>query len=109
MSNIFEGMNRKSRRGFNKLHDEQKQEVIRSAIMDKVSGVMAGEVAKSIITGMQLAHEQLYTKYVSAIDELQVNGEDSSQEIEKLLGHIRTEYLKIMTEKRKESEKENGE
>ncbi len=108
MSSILASMNRKAKRNFDKLSQEQKAEIIKTEIINKVSVAMSQEISKSMIYGIAFGKEQLYKNYVSKIDELECNGNNSSEEIQKLLSHIREEHFKFIQEERN-SNKMDGE
>lgn len=98
--NIFKGMNRKQKREFDRLDNDKKAELLQAAIVDKVSGTMATEIAKSMIAGMELEREQLYQKYVTVIDTA-LDSDDWPYEIEKLLSFLRMEHLKYQQKQNK--------
>lgn len=96
--NIFSNMNRKQKREFNSLDNDKKAELIQSALVEKVSGVMAKETAKSMIRGMEFQLEELYTKYVMKMDDFIIDGDfESSNKInEELLSFLRMKHLEFI-------------
>lgn len=96
MPNIFKSMNRKQKREFDKLDKDKKAELLKSAIIDKVSGTMSQEIAKSMISGMELEREQIYQKFVVPIDSLSetFQNDEWNTEIKKLLSYLRMEHIK---------------
>lgn len=108
MPNIFKGMNRKQKREFDKLDSDKKSEILQAAIVDKVSGTMATEIAKAMISGMELEREQLYNNYVSKIQEIYDSrdgdiryAKKSIDEIGRLLSYLRVEHLKYIQKQKK--------
>lgn len=97
---FFEKMNRKQKRKFNKLSPEEQAPIIEAELVQKVSPIMAKEIANSMIAGADLVWEQLYSDYVSMIDATYEESELRLR-IEALLGKIRTQYLRIQSDKAK--------
>lgn len=99
--NIFKNMNRKQKREYDKLDNDKKEELLQAAIVDKVSGTMATEIAKAMITGMELEREQLYQKYVTKIDDCSYGCDEWLEYVDKLLSYLRVEHLKYEQKKMK--------
>lgn len=98
-------MNRKQRRkfnkGFSKLPPEQQEEFASTMVWKKIEPVLGQEIAKSMISGMNALWSQLYTDYVEKYDEAYIP-EEQDRIIEELLSLIRTQYLRIESEKAKD-------
>lgn len=105
--NVFKGMNRKQKREFDKLENDKKAELLQAAIVDKVSGTMATEIAKAMISGMELEREQLYQKYVVNIDDCSYGCDEWFEYADKLLSYLRMEHLKYQQKQTKNMQ--NGE
>lgn len=68
MSNIFRGMNRKTKRQFNNLDTDKQTEFLQAAIIEKVSPIMANQIATAMIEGAKQEDERIYKKYVEEMD-----------------------------------------
>ena len=101
---FFDGMSKKDKRNFQKLPIEKQREVISGAIMQKISTVMTREIAKATIAGMDNVIETLYNEHVSLIDVCQ-DPEERDNLIDKLLGYIRKEYLRIQVNRKNQEVK----
>ena len=85
-------MNRKARRSFNKLSEEEKAKIIHDQVVSKVQETVGKEVRDAFLAGVQYEGQHLYQKYVSQIDNA---GEDAEtgEIVEKLLSDIRHSHL----------------
>lgn len=108
MSNIFDSFKgKKGNKKFEKLTPDAKAKVLQTAIEQKVSGIMAEEISKAMITGMTLEREQIYNKYVEAIDKFDpvVDGfEKWAEEVNKLLSYLRMKHLECVSKQKKDGE-----
>lgn len=102
---LFEGMNRKQRREFDKMPTEQKAQVIEVSLMEKISPVMQREITRSMIAGMDLVWKSLYNDYVSKFDDTDDVGE-YNEIVGKLMSKIREQYLRIITNEAKDGQDE---
>lgn len=100
---FFENMNRKEKRKFNKLSPDEQAPIIEAELIQKVSPIMADQIAKAMIQGVNLVWEELYTEFVMPIDE---EGADVSSKVIELLSAIRTQHLRLETNKAKENQDE---
>lgn len=110
MFNFFSGMKRKEQQEFDKLSIDKKAELLQAAIVDKVSGTMAQELANAMILGMELEREQIYQKYVTKIDDVEkeLDTENWCHEVDNFLSFLRMEHFKYQQNKienMKDSEK----
>lgn len=97
MNNIFENMSKKEKKEFEKLSNEEKAKVLEIAITQKVSSVMEKEIPKAIISGMKIALDQIYEKYIFQYDKTE--DKDHKEKIkEELFSYIRSEHLKHISE-----------
>lgn len=105
-------MNRNQRRKFNKsfgkLSNDEQEAFVGAMITQKIAPVMNKEITKAMITGMNVLYEQLYTDFVSNYD-LETDPYEKDRIIGELLSVIRTQYLRIESEKAKEEVKKDGE
>lgn len=95
--------NRRQRRKFNQLPDDQKEAFIQHLVIDKVSGVMNKEITKSMIVGMDMVWTQLYEDCVNPLDNVE-NEAEWNRKVGELLSLIRTQYLRIEANKAKENQ-----
>lgn len=96
--------NRKTKRQFKKLPNDQQEAVLQHLLIEKISPVMNKEITKSIIAGTDLVWEQLYSNYVSKYDAV-TDCEMKQAIISDMLSTIRIEYLRIQTNKAKQKTK----
>ncbi len=61
---IFESMNRKDKRKFNSLPEDEKAEIFRTELQKTISGKMADEVTNSFYRGYLMAYSLLYENYI---------------------------------------------
>ena len=104
--------NRKERRKFNKeyakLPKETQHEVLQAELMEKLSPAMNKAITEAMISGINLAFEQLYEDFVSKIDSsVTVEGAKILQD--ELLSAIRKRYVEIQAKKSMEEVKKEGE
>lgn len=98
---LIDKMNRKQKRKFNKLSPDEQAPIIEAELIQKVSPIMAKEIAKAMITGMDLVYEKLFDEFVNPLDT--TDSEDEwNMMINNLLSLIRTQYLRIETNKANE-------
>lgn len=97
---LFESMNRKQRRKFQKMKPEEQAHLIEAAMMQKISPVMSKEITKAMITGTNLVWEQLYSEFVEKMD-FTTSDVEYDELINQLLSLIRTQYLRIQADKLK--------
>lgn len=102
---FFENMSRKQKRKFNKLSPEEQAPIIEAELIQKVSQIMAKEIANSMIRGMNLLWTQLFEDFVIPLDNVE-NDDEWHKKISELLSLIRTQYLRIEASKAKENENE---
>lgn len=86
-------MNRKQKRGFKKLSEDEKSEFIKTEIVSKVSPIMSREIANATVNGIYIERERLYSHYVKPIDEADTE-EEKERFINELLGFLREEHVK---------------
>lgn len=97
---FIDRMNRKQKRKFNKLSTDEQAPIIEAELIQKVSPIMAEQISKSMITGMELLWEQLYEDFVKPIDEM--DDDEMYAKVDEMLSMIRTQHLKIESNKAKE-------
>ena len=95
-------MNRKEKRKFNKLYQAEKAQIIEAELNQKVSKVMAQEIAKAMINGMNILYGRLYEDFVMQIDAAE-SEKEWEEKVGELLSAIRIEYLRIEANKEKEN------
>lgn len=105
---FFENMNRKQKRQFNKLSPDEQAPIIEAELIQKVSPVMAKEIANAMIVGGDLVWEKLYTDFVEEYDNLPIHAirEEGSEIIIAILSTIRAQHLRIEASKAKEDKDE---
>lgn len=77
---FFKNMNRKARREFSKMNDEQKQTIISEEVNGKIKDTLNAKIATSFINGVITANHLLYEKYVEKIE-----SSENKEEIAKLM------------------------
>lgn len=107
-------MNKKTKKKFNSLSQEEKEQVIRYMVNDKVSSVFAKELANSMIAGVNTAYEQLWRDYVAEIDGLEVGTVQWEVKVTGLIGflkdkHIEIERRKVAAEQAKQKQEQEQE
>lgn len=102
---LFESMNRKQRKEFDKLPTEQKAQVIEVSLMEKISSVMQKGITRSMIAGMDLVWKYLYNDYVSKFDDTDDVAE-YNEIVGKMMSKIREQYLRIISNEAKENKDE---
>ena len=107
--------NRKQKRKFNKefskLPKETQHEVLQAELMGKLSPAMNKALTEAMISGINLAFEQLYEDFVSKID-VYIKSGDTEKELEvteNLLSAIRKRYVEIQAKKAKNEIEKEGE
>lgn len=94
-------MNRKQKRRFNKLSPDEKAPIIEAELVQKVSPILAQEISKAMIAGMNLVYEKLFDEFVNPLDT--ADSEDEwNMMINNMLSLIRTQYLRIEARKAKD-------
>lgn len=101
---FFDNMNRKQKRKFNKLSPDEQAPIIEAELIQKVSPIMADQIAKSMITGMDILWQQLFEDYVKKIDE--AKDDDVDYWVNTLISTIRTQHLRIEAQKARENKDE---
>lgn len=91
---FFKNMNRKEKRKFNKLSPDEQAPIIEAELIQKVSPVMAKEIANSMIVGRKLVWKELYDDFVVRADSAE-NAEEWERVVGELLSTIRLQYLSI--------------
>ncbi len=112
MSDILKSFRgKKGKKKFEELPPESKSKVIEVAIIEKISPVMAKEVANSMIRGMELEREEIYKKFVENIDMLKVSSDSLAweTEVECLLSYIRKGHLDYMAKQARENKGDKNE
>lgn len=87
---------KKGKKEFEKLPAESKAKVIQAAIDEKLAPVMAKEIAKGVMTGMDLEREHIYNNYVSKIDEYEINSLEWFKQVDVLLSYLRVKHLNYL-------------
>lgn len=108
-------MDNKAKKKFNRLSQEEKEQVVRYIVNDKVSSVFAKELANSMIAGINTAYSQLWRDYVEEIDGLEVGTVQWETKVTGLIGFLKDKHIEIERKKAaveqakqsKEQEQEN--
>lgn len=77
---FFRNMNRKTRREFSKMNNEQKETIISEELNGKIKDAVSAKIANSFINGVITANHLLYEKYVEKIE-----NSENQEEIAKLM------------------------
>lgn len=94
MSNIFSRMSQKEKQDFNNLDSNKKSELIQTAFIEKISPVMANQIAKAMISGSNQEDERLYKKYVEKMDLFCSHGDENWMDlVNQLLSYLRMAHL----------------
>lgn len=109
MPNILDAYTKtkKGQNEFNELTPDAKAKVIEAAIIEKTSGVMAQEIVKGIIKGIEIEQEHIYNDFVTKIDAQIIDTLEWLDEVDKLLSYLRVKHLNYVTKQTK-VEKEEG-
>lgn len=89
-------MTKGQKKKFNKMSKEARKKAMELAINSQVSKVLAQNVSKSMIDGMDLQSSHLYKKYVDKIDSGALSEEQKQETIEALLSAIRMGHLRYV-------------
>ena len=65
---ILRSLNRKNRRKFEKLEQEEKNQIIAHEISEKIKATTQKQIGVAFVKGVVQANEMLYEKYVTAWD-----------------------------------------
>lgn len=101
---FFRKLNRKQRRQFDKLEQEEKNQIIAREISEKIKETSQKQIAVSFIKGTIWANKILYDKYVTAWDAANYN--DKRKVAKELIDEIRMRYENSI---KKENETKNNE
>lgn len=101
----FAKMNRKTKRKFNSLTDEEKAQFFGAVINEKASSVIAQEISKGTIAGINTAYEMIWKRYGEEIDKLEVGTVQWENKVTGLLGFLKDKRLE---NERRKAEMENA-
>lgn len=105
---FFRGLNRKKRRQFDKLEQEEKNQIIAHEISQKVSETTQKQIAVAFVKGVVQANEMLYEKYVTAWDAAKY--EEKRKVAKQLVEEIRMHHQKYLeTQQNAENKDESKE
>jgi hypothetical protein len=66
---LFDSMNRKSKRQFDKeLTQEQKDAIVQAEVLNKITPAMNERVAKAVVDGTLLAYNLIYMNYIEPLE-----------------------------------------
>lgn len=101
--NFFKKLNRKQRRQFDKLKQEEKNQIIAHEISEKIKETTQKQIALSFIRGTEWVNKMYYEKYVVAWDSAKY---DAKRKVAKeLIEEIRMHYEKaVERDKAKENQ-----
>lgn len=97
---------KKGKKEFEKLSTDAKAKIIQAAIDEKIGPVMAKEIAKGVMTGMDLEREHIYNNYVSKIDEYEIDSLEWLKQVDVLLSYLRSKHISYIA-KQVDIDKEN--
>ena len=100
---FLRGLNRKKRRQFDKLEQEEKNRIIAHEISEKIKETTQKQIALSFIRGTEWVNKMYYEKYVVAWDSAKY---DAKRKVAKeLIEEIRMHYEKtVERDKSKENQ-----
>lgn len=102
--NIFERMNRKEKRNFEKLPAEKKAEILSSEISKKFTASVRGQIENSVLVGYEMACRLFAENYV--IKYLDEDDPEKAVEIlNGLLGEIMRVYTNTKSKEKNQEEK----
>lgn len=112
IEDVLKRANRQQRREYERktkgLTPEQKAELDRKIVEGNVSGGVTKAWNKAItlatIAGIDFCTEQLYTDYISKIDEEGISKKDREKLIEKMLSDWRSAYLQLVIKREKQKQ-----
>lgn len=105
---FFRKLNRKQRRQFDKLEQEEKNQIIAHEISQKVSETIQKQIYIASVNGVIHGNELLYKKYVTAWDAAKY--EEKRKIAKQLIEEIRMHHQKyIENQKNAENQDENKE
>lgn len=105
---FLRGLNRKKRRQFDKLEQEEKNQIIAHDIAEKFKEVGERQIAVAFVKGVVHANEMLYEKYVTAWDAAKY--EEKRKVAKQLVEEIRMHHQKYLeTQKNAENKDESKE
>lgn len=106
--NFFKNLNRKQRRQFDKLEQEEKNKIIAHDIAEKFKEVGERQIAVAFVKGVVHANEMLYEKYVTAWDAAKY--EEKRKVAKQLVEEIRMHHQKYLeTQQNAENKDESKE
>lgn len=91
---ILRSLNRKNRRKFEKLEQEEKNKIIAHDIAEKFKEVGERQIAVAFVKGVVHANEMLYEKYVTAWDAAKY--EEKRKVAKQLVEEIRMHHQKYL-------------
>ena len=91
---FLRGLNRKKRRQFDKLEQEEKNQIIAHDIAEKFKEVGERQIAVAFVKGVVHANEMLYEKYVTAWDAAKY--EEKRKVAKQLVEEIRMHHQKYL-------------
>ena len=100
---FLRGLNRKKRRQFDKLEQEEKKQIVAHEILEKIKETTQKQISSSFVKGVIWANKILYEKYVTAWDEAKY--EEKRKVAKELIEEIRMHYEKaVERDKSKENQ-----
>lgn len=108
MERLFKNPTKKTKKMFNSLPDEERTEIINGILNEKISKITATQIADSMIAGMEIALENLYSNFVLSIDDEITSTSSWHEEIEKLLSHLRMKHLEYIKKQQEREIQQNG-
>lgn len=105
---FLRGLNRKKRRQFDKLEQEEKNKIIAHEISEKIKETTQKQIGVAFVKGVVQANEMLYEKYVTAWDAAKY---DEKRKVAKqLIEEIRMHHQKYLeTQQNAENKDESKE
>ena len=70
MSSFLRSLNRKQRRQFNKLDEDEKKDILAAEVAKKINESAGKEISKAFVKGTIFANKLLYDHYLTKWDEL---------------------------------------
>lgn len=89
---FLRGLNRKQRRQFDKLHDEEKKQIVAHEISEKIKDTTQKQIGMAFAQGVMWGNKLLYDKYVTQWDSSKYNGKHKIAK--ELVEEIRMHYEK---------------
>lgn len=110
---FFKRLNRQQRRKFDKLNNKQKQEIVSAEVNEKLSHIMAQQIAKSFIDGNLWAYKEIMEKYCNPILALKgKNAKERNRILDELINEVSVryqKYLEMHPEEKSEDQKDEKE